>query len=172
MKKLLLLVAMSALLYACQRTPGEVMNKVMIDFGVKQKPEGYVTGSDKVFEQLNTVGATEIKRLNLAEKQGKIKFQQEGELRGKYYKEVKVYESYYPVDAQAVSRSATEGDRGYYGYIDYAYRMYQSERKSTNAEAAAETAEIPTETTGRETYRYNFNGGGQWDGGKGDKSKR
>ncbi|NIA13625.1 MAG: hypothetical protein GWP08_06045, partial [Nitrospiraceae bacterium] len=102
---------------------------------------------------------------------GSIKFQRQNELRGKFYKEVKVYESFYPTDARAVSRSAG-GEGGFHGYIEFAYRTYQSARKNTRAEAAGETASIPTDETGRETFRYTFGASGNWDGSKGTRTKR
>ena len=175
MRKLLPGVVLCAVLCAgfcsCQRTPSEVAGKVMVDFGLKAKPEGYVSGSDKVFERLNAVGETELKRLNLAEQKGAVKFQKESELKGKYYKEVKVYESWYPIDVQPMSGSQ-EGQRGFLGYVEYAYRVYQSERTSVPAEASAKTADIPTDTTARETYRYTFGVGGEWNGGKGEKVRK
>ena len=167
----LVVVAICSALCSCHRTPGEVMDKVLGDFGLRERPEGYVSGSDKVVANLTAVGESEIKRLNLAEQHGTVKFQKEGGLQGKYYKEVKVYENFFPIDAQPVGRTAAyEG--GYYGYIDYEYRIYQSERKSTGSEASSENASIATDETGRETYRYSFGTGGAWNGVKGDKTKR
>jgi len=150
---------------------GGVVSNVLTDFGLKAKPEGYRSETDQVMERLGSVGPGELKRLNTAAQKGEIKFQQAGDLKGKYYKEVKVYESFYPTDAQSVSRAGSESDRGYTGYIDYSYRIYQSPRKNTSAEAEGETASISTDTTGRETYRYNFGPTGEWSGSKGEKVK-
>ncbi|MBI4556399.1 MAG: hypothetical protein HY706_02335 [Candidatus Hydrogenedentes bacterium] len=155
----------------CQRTPNEVMNKVLVDFGVREKPEGYVEPSDKVFARLRQVGQTEIKRMNQESRQGEIKFQEAEGLQGKYYKEVKVYENFHPLEANAVTRSG-QAERGYVGYIEYSYRVYQGARKATRAEAAAEDAGISTDLAGRETYRYKFNAGGIWEGGKGESVTR
>lgn len=146
------------------------VDKVMADFGLKARPEGYVSGSDRVMENLNTVGAMEMKRMNVTEQQGTVKFQRENDIRGKYYKEVKKYESFVPTDAQAINR-ASLGESGYVGYLDFAYRMYQSERKPTSAEAATESANIPTDVTGRETYRYTFGSSGEWNGAKGERAR-
>lgn len=166
----LLCVFMSVCFCACQtEQEGSVMNKVLSDFGLKGKPEGYVSGTDRVFESLSTVGATEMKRLNLAEQHGKVKFQQDAELRGKYYKEVKVYEAYFPSDVKPVS--GTHEATGYVGYIDYEYRIYQSMRKESAALAEGETADIPTDVTGREKFRYSFGSTGDWSGGKGERVK-
>ncbi|MCX5771437.1 MAG: hypothetical protein NTZ09_14375 [Candidatus Hydrogenedentes bacterium] len=166
MYRLLAAAMVCALLCSCEGT----MDKVMADFGLKARPEGYVSGSDKVMEQLDGVGATEMKRMNMAEQRGTVKFQKESEVRGKYYKEVKKYERYVPTDAQAVNRAALS-DTGYAGYLDYTYRIYQSERKPTSAEAAAESATIPTDVTGHETYRYTFSSAGQWNGSKGERAR-
>jgi len=168
-KKLLFAVT-CVVLVACQRSPRQVADKVMIDFGIKDKPEGYVSGADQVYQQLEGIGAGELKRLNLEQRQGTIKFQDDG-LRGMYYKEVKIYEQAYPLEAAPVSRGP-EGTRGYNAYIDYSYRIYQSARKPTRAEALAESADIPTDIEGRETYRYTFSGGGTWDGNKGQRTRR
>lgn len=157
-------------LAACQRTPDQVFDKVLTDFGIREQPEGYVSGTDQVFKNLDLVGSTELKRLNLEERQGEVKFQEDG-IRGMYYKEVKVYEAYYPIDAQPIART-TDGARGYNGYIEYAYRIYQSQRKGTRVEAANEPANIPTEVQGRESYRYGFNASGVWNGGKGERTRR
>ena len=173
MKKYVVLTAILAMLTSCATSaPDGVLNKVMTDFGLKEKPEGYVSGSDKVLEQLNTVGPAEMKRMNIAEQHGATKFQKLSDIKGVYYKEVKVYESFHPYDAQAITGASSETDRGYYGYIEYAYRIYQSERKDTTAAADAATADIPTDTVGRESYRYAFGSGGAWNGGKGERVKK
>lgn len=156
---------------SCQRSPSQVVDKVLVDFGLREKPEGHVSGADKVFQQLPKVGEAELKRMNLAARHGEVKFQKEGDYKGKYYKEVKVYDAFYPLDAQPVPKT-DQGDRGYVGYIEFAYRIYQSERKSNRVEAAAASATIPTDVTGRETYKYEFSASGQWDGDKGDKTRK
>lgn len=158
------------LLAGCQRGPGEVMDKVLTDFGVRERPEGYQSESDKVYERLNEVGKVEMKRLNLEQRQGEVKFQEDG-LRGQYYKEVKVYENFYPLDAQSNARS-TDGNQAFSGYIEFAYRIFQSPKKTSRAEAMAETASIPTDTQGRESYRYGFGPGGVWDGAKGERVRK
>lgn len=158
-------------LAGCASSPGEVTGKVLQDFGLRARPEGYVSGTDRVFERLNNIGKSEMKRLNMQGRHGKVMFEGEGSLRGKYYKEVKIYENYYPLDARPASRTAT-GDRGYIGFIEYAYRMHQSARKSNRTEAAAERATIPVDERGRETYRYKFNSGGYWNGGDGERTKK
>lgn len=146
------------------------MDKVLTDFGIKEKPEGYVSESDKAFQRLDEVGKTELKRLNIEERHGEIKYEEQG-LRGFYYKEVKVYDNYYPLDVQPVAH-ASDGGMGYTGYIEYSYRVMQSPKKTSRAEASAEVASIPTDNQGRDTFRYNFGPGGIWDGGKGERAKR
>lgn len=172
MKKHIVLAAVVVLMASCSTSaPDGVFNKVMTDFGLKEKPEGYISGSDKVMEQLNTVGAAEMKRMNIAEQHGSTKSQKLSDIKWVYYKEVKVYESYHPYDAQAVTGGSND-DRGFNGYIEYSYRLYQSERKDTTAAADAATADIPTDTVGRESYRYTFGSGGTWNGGKGERIKK
>ena len=170
MKKLLILTAVFLAFASCHTEEGGVANKVLSDWGLKAKPEGYVSGEDRVFEKLAGIGAAEMKRMNAELQHGEVKFQSEGEIKGKYYKEVKVFESFYPTEAKGVGRtSATEG--GYQGYIEYAYRMYQSPRKGSRTEAEAETASIPTDTVGRDQYRYSFDATGDWNGAKGDHAR-
>lgn len=173
MKKshVLLCLALPFVLAACQRSAGEVASKIKYDFGIGEKPEGYVSGTDKVQQQLDSVGKTEMKRLNVEGRHGEVEFQEESGLQGKYYKEIKVYENYYPLEARAVTKTA-EGGRGFVGYIDYTFRILQSERFTTRTEAAAASANLPTDVTGRETYRYNFSSGGTWNGQKGELSQR
>lgn len=155
---------------ACQSTPGSVTEKVLADFGLRDHPEGYVSGSDRVFEQLDTVGATELNRLNAAARHGTIEFEGEG-VRGQYFKRVKVYESYHPLDVRAITGGGAR-DRGYTGLIEYRYRVYEGARRSTRTEAAAESANLITDVEGRETYRYTFSMGGVWDGTRGEQSRR
>ena len=167
-----LIALMSTLLLGgCAQTPSEVRDQVLIDFGIKAPPEGYTSQADLVRERLNEVGATELRRLNLESRFGEVKFQEEGGLSGRYYKERKVYEDFFPLDARPSGR----GDRSdvtFVGYIRYNYRLYQSPRVSTRTEAAAATADIPTTEFGREVYRYNFRSGGLWDGNKGERARR
>ncbi|MBW7865765.1 MAG: hypothetical protein GX580_13165 [Candidatus Hydrogenedens sp.] len=173
MKKRLGLAVLLVLLLplaACKSDPGTVGQKVLADFGIGEHPEGYVSGADKVYQELDTVGKTEIKRMNALARNGEIKFEEDG-LRGRYYKEVKVYESFYPLDARAAGHQAGQ-DRGFTGLIEYTYRMYRGAAKPTRAEAAAESASIATDTEGKETFRYQFGPGGVWNGAKGERSNR
>ncbi len=158
------------LLCACAQSPSDVVEKVKYDFGIGEKPEGYVSGAEKIMANLDKVGAVELKRLNGESRHGEVKFQEEEGLSGKFYKEAKVYESFYPLDARAVT-SASEGNPGYLGYIDYSYRICQSERFNTRPEAEAASTDIRTDVQGRETYRYRFSSGGVWDGQKGERSR-
>lgn len=166
MKKLALAVMILGLA-GCQRSPGEITTKVLQDFGLKARPEGYVSTSDKVFQKLGEVGDTELQRLNAEGRHGEVKYQEKG-AGGQYYKEVKVYEKAAPLDARSITGTQSSGP-AYVGYIEYSYQLMQSERKPTRIEAEAESATVPTGVNGRETYRYNFNGAGIWDGVKGEK---
>jgi len=168
--KWIVIVVLFLGLAACQTGPGGVTEKVLADFGLREHPEGHVSGSDRIFEQMDTVGATELKRLNAAARHGVIEFEGEG-VRGQYFKRVKVYESYHPMDARAITGGGAR-DRGYNGLIEYRYRVFEGARKSTRAEASAETADIPTNVEGRETYRYTFSMGGVWDGARGEPTRR
>ncbi len=170
MNKWLCIVCLFACLCfaGCKSEGGGVGQKVLADFGLAEHPEGYVSGSDKVYQQLDTVGMTEMKRMNSEIREGQIKFEQDG-LKGRYFKEVKVYEVARPVD---VKGSTASSDHGFVGYIEYEFRLYHGEAKPTRAEASAQSADISTDTTGKETMRYNFNISGTWDGGKGDRSAK
>ena len=167
MRAFLLLIA-AVSVAGCQTEGGSVTEKVLADFGLREQPEGYVSGSDKVFQELDTVGKTEMKRLNTQGRNGEIKFQEDG-LRGSYFKEVRVYEDFMPLDAKAAGHLVDQ-DRGYVGTIEYRYRVYRGASKPTRAEAAAVTADTPTDAEGRETLRYTFTSGGTWNGAKGEKA--
>jgi len=149
-------------------------NTVLEDFGIRDRPDDYVSGEDKVFERLPNVGKAELARLNKEAGKGEVKFQDGGALQGKYYKELKVYENFFPLEARSTTKGGTgpNRQRGYTGYIEYAYRIYQSPRKNSRPEAAALKADIPTTQRGRETYRYKFNASGTWLGGKAEAVKR
>jgi len=149
---------------------GSVMEKVKYDFGIGEAPEGYVSGTDQVYERLKSVGEMEMKRMNADTRLGEVKFREDG-LHGTYFKEVKKYESAQALDAQPMSRGVNT-DRGYYGYVEYRYQIYQSEHRATAAEAESLTASTPTGIEGRETYRYRFALGGVWDGQQGEKTNR
>lgn len=155
-------------LAGCQSEGGGVTQKVLADFGIGEHPEGYVSGTDKVYQQLDTVGQTEMKRMNAEGREGQVKFEQDG-LKGRYFKEVRVYETARPVDVKASTVSA---DRGFVGFIEYEYRLFRGEAKPTRAEAAAQSTDISTDKTGHETMRYNFSVSGTWDGGKGERSSQ
>lgn len=152
----------------CVSGCGGTADKVLQDFGIQERPEGYVSGSDRVMERLNDVGKSELKRLNLKDRRGEVRYDDTDPLYGKYYKVVKVYERFYPLDANASGRTSGKRERGFVGYIEYSYSYYEGPRKSSRAEAAAQLADIPTGEGGRETYRYRFNSGGMWNGGKGE----
>ncbi len=171
MKNALLISGLMLVLSGCA-TGGDdgVMDKVLTDFGIREPGEDYERGSDQVMSRLDGVGAQEIKRLNAGARHGEVKFQEDG-IRGTFYKEVKVYENYYPLEANAISRN-TRGERGYHGFIEYEYRIYQGPRKPTRAEAAAEQASVPTGEEGRQTFRYTFGPGGTWNGAEGEEVRR
>ena len=164
------LLALSVLLCSCGTTSSEVIQKVKYDFGVGEKPEGYVSGSDKVEARMNDVGKGELKRMNMEGRQGEVAYAEEGPLRGKYYKKVKTYESYRSLEARPTSHGV-QGEQGYVGLIQYTYRVYEGERKNNRTEAAAAPANLRTDVTGRETYRYKFNSGGGWDGAHGERTR-
>ena len=165
-------VALLLLMVAgCSSAPGGVGDKVLQDFGIRERSEDYISGEDAVRARLDEVGKTEIKRLNLAARSGEVKFEEQGELRGKFYKEIKVYKNHYPLDVDATGTTRTR-DRGYVARIEYSYRVYQGPRKSTRAAASAEVADIATSLRGRETYRYRFSARGTWDSVKGVRARR
>ena len=170
MRRTLAAVLIPFILGACAGTSeqGGVVDKVLQDFGIQDRPEGYETGGDKVFSRLNAVGESELKRLNREGRTGEVKYAQEEEFRGAYFKELKVYENYYPLDARPLGRTASGRQGGYTGTVEYSYRVYQSPRTANRVEAAAAMADIPTNIEGREKYRYNFGVGGVWDGKPGE----
>ena len=154
---------------ACRTEAGGPVQTVLTDFGLRPKPEGYTTISDRVYQELDKIGEAELKRLNQAGRLGTVAFQQDG-VRGVFYKQVKVYESFHPVDVRPTS-TRTNDPVSFLGYIQYHYRMYRSPGFATRAEAQAATADLPTDEEGIETYRYSFNSGGTWTGAAGERVK-
>ncbi len=150
---------------------GSTGQKVLQDFGIKDRPEGYVSGADKVMENLPEVAKAEMDRLNTGQRQGEILYDKQDALNGAYYKRTKVYETSRPLDAQVANQTRRDEETGFVGYIEYSYQFYESARKQTKADAAAQTSDIPTGVRGRETYRYRFNSGAAWNGGKGEPFK-
>lgn len=149
---------------------GDVGEKLKYDFGIGEAPEGYVSVSEKIMERLPEVGAAEMQRLNAEERQGEVKFFEQGEFRGKFYKQAKIYERAIPMDANAAPAPASENEsRVFYGYIDYGYRMYQGPRRDSRAAAEADRATIATSETGRDMYRYKFGLAGDWNGARGER---
>ena len=147
---------------------GNVSSTVLQDFGLQERPEGYVSGSDQVMSSLRSIGVTELARLNIEHRHGEVKYDSSQDLRGRFYKELRVYTKAYPLDANATGSSADRKKRGYVGYIEYAYQLKESPRFSNRTEAAAAAAEIPGGKGGRERYRYRFSAAGVWTGAKGE----
>ena len=165
------LVVAVVLAAGCATDDGvSVMDKVAYDFGIGEKPEGYVSGTDRIMERLEDVAKTEMRRMNSSGRHGDVQFREENELEGSYYKESKVYESYLVLDARSLSRSS-QSDRGYVGFVEYTYEIFQGEHRPTQAEAAAQSANIKTGKRGREVLRYTFSASGTWDGAAGEPSR-
>ena len=148
---------------------GSTGEKVLQDFGIKDRPEDYVSGADRVMAKLPDVAKVEIDRLNAAQRRGQILYDKGDGLDGAYYKRTKVYESSRPLDANAASRTSQNTPVSFVGYIEYSFRYYESSRRPTRVEAESELANIPSSERGSETYRYRFDGGGNWTGGRGER---
>jgi hypothetical protein len=148
---------------------GSTGEKVLQDFGIKDRPEDYQSGADKVMGNLDNVGKVEMDRMNTASRRGQILYDKgDGLTTGAYYKRTKVYENYHPLDAAASSKTNRNDPLSFVGYIEYNFRYYESPRKPTRVEAEAQNADIPSGNEGSETYRYRFDAGGNWTGGKGE----
>ena len=143
-------------------------SKVLQDFGLQDRPEGYVSGAERVLTKLPDVAKPELARLNAAARNGEVLYEKFDSLTGAYYKKVKVYEDFRPLDANYAGRTSTREDVSYVGYIEYVFQYYESPRRPSRIEASAELADIPTGERGGETYRYDFSSGGVWDGAKGE----
>ena len=59
-----LAVALICVLAGCASDGGSVIEKVKYDFGIGEKPEGYVSTSEIIMSRLNAVGQAEMKRMN------------------------------------------------------------------------------------------------------------
>jgi hypothetical protein len=142
---------------------GSVGDTVLQDFGIQERPEDYQSGSDTVIKAMENVGATELRRLNLSQRRGTVTFQKK-ELSTLYYKTMKKYTRSYPLDANAKSRNSQSKSKGFVGYIEYSYEIYESARFINRVDAQAAPAEIPAGERGREVYSYNFTTSGSWNG--------
>lgn len=150
---------------------GSTGNKVLQDFGIQDRPEDYVSGADRVMANMQDVGKVEMDRLNAAQRRGEVLFDDSDSLKGKYFRRVREYESYHPLDASAATRTSQNQPISFIGYIEYDYQVYESTRADTRAEASTLPADIPTGRRGRETYRYKFDGAANWNGGRGELFK-
>lgn len=159
------LIAFSVILCGCSSGSG---SKVLQDFGLQERPDDYVSGADRVLAKLPDVAKTELVRLNAASRTGEVKYERVDSLRGAYYKRVKVYEDFRPLDANYTTRQSTQQSTAYVGYIEYLYQYFESPRLESRIEAQADIATIPTGERGSETFRYQFSSGGVWNGGKGE----
>ncbi len=160
-----LILWLGAFICGCSSGSG---SKVLQDFGLQERPDDYVSGSDKVMAKLPDVGKAELPRLNAASRTGEVKYEKLDALRGAYYKRVKVYEDFRPLDANYTTRKPTQESVSYVGYIEYSYQFFESPRQESRIEAQAEIATIPTGDRGSETYRYQFGSSGNWNGAKGE----
>jgi hypothetical protein len=150
---------------------GSTGDKVLQDFGIKDRPEDYVSGADRVMVTMQEVGKVEMDRLNAAQRRGEVQYDNSDPLHGRYFRRVRVYESYHPLDANAATRTSQNQPVSFIGYMEYAFQVYESERVETRTEAATLAADIPTGRRGRETYRYKFDSAGTWNGARGESFK-
>ena len=165
------MLCLAVVVLGCQRTPAEVGNKVLSDFGLRERTEERTTTADRVFDRLDQVGQAELDRLNAQHRHGETEYEEEGPLRGHYYKQRREYVDYRPVDVTSSGGTGAR-EQGYTGLIDYTYELYRSEPQQTRVEAQAASANIPTGVTERETLRYHFNSSGSWDGRGGEPTRR
>lgn len=150
---------------------GSTGNKVLQDFGIQDRPEDYVSGADRVMVSMQDVGKVEMDRMNAVQRRGEVLYDNSDALRGAYYRRVKVYESYHPLDANAATRTSQNQPVSFVGYIEYDYQVYESSRAESKTAAATLPTDIPTDDRGREAYRYKFDSAGTWNGGKGELFK-
>jgi hypothetical protein len=150
---------------------GSVGNTVMQDFGLQERPDDYESGSDKVLKAMENVGKSELSRLNLSQRRGEIAYQKK-DLSTLYYKTMKKYRRSYPIEANSKSRNSQSKSKGFIGYIEYDYEIYESARFINRVEAEAAPAEIPSGQRGREVYSYKFTTSGTWNGQRGSLVSR
>lgn len=168
----MMLVVLAPLWLAACATDGSdgVVDKVLTDFGIREPSADHVSNTDRVFARLDGVGRQEMRRLNVEGRQGEVLFQDGGGLTGQYYRQVKVYEAFQPLDAQRVSRGRAGVE--YLAFVQYTYAIYQSDRFPTRVEATAAPADIRTGETGTEVYRYTLGPTGVWQGRRGELTRR
>ncbi len=146
-------------------------SKVLQDFGLQERPDDYVSGSDRVMAKLPDIGKAELPRLNAGSRGGDVLYEKTDSLHGAYYKKARVYEEYRPLDANYSNTRNARQEVNFVGYIEYTYQIYESPRRPSRVEAMAEIPNIPTGQRGTETMRYRFGSGGNWDGVKGEPVK-
>lgn len=151
---------------------GNVSNTVLQDFGLQERSADYQSGEDLTLKNMRTVGAIELKRLNTEQQRGETHYVKNGDLNGKFHKEVKRYTKSYPLNARANTRSGNRKMSGFNGTIEYAYEFYEGPRFSNRTKAEASDATVPSGRKGREAYRYTFSASGTWDGAKGKSMTR
>jgi hypothetical protein len=167
-KRCIFAIALAALAAGCTSDGG---SKVLQDFGLQERPDDYVSGSDRVMTKLPDVGKAELPRLNSGARAGEVLYEKTDALHGAYYKKARVYEEYRPLDANFSNTLNSRQEVNYIGYIEYTYQIYESPRRPSRVEAMAEIANIPTGERDAETMRYRFTSGGTWDGAKGEPVK-
>lgn len=150
---------------------GSTGGKVLQDFGIKERDEDYVSGADRVMVTMQDVGKVEMDRMNAAQRRGEVLYDNSDPLKGKYYRRVRIYESFHPLDANAAPRTSQNKPVTFVGYIEYDYQVYESNQVENRTEAATLPADIPTGRRGRATYRYKFDSAGVWNGGRGEAFK-
>jgi hypothetical protein len=150
---------------------GSTGDKVLQDFGIQDRPEDYVSGADRVMVTMQDVGKVEMDRMNAAQRRGEVLVDNSDPLKASYYRRVREYESFHPLDANAATRTSQNQPVSFVGYIEYDFQVYESNRVVSRSEAATLPADIPTGRRGRETYRYKFDSGGTWNGGRGEAYK-
>ena len=161
----LMLFSVFVVLAGCSSNVGQT---VMQDFGLQDRPDDYVSGEQRVMQNMRAVGVQEMKRLNTLNRRGEIIYEEGDNFQGKYFKQVKVYERAYAVDASPEGRRSNRTVTGFTGTIEYAYQYYEGRREANRTNAEAADAVIPTGRTGRDRFRYHFSTSGNWDGNAGD----
>lgn len=145
-----------------------VGDKVMQDFGLQERPADYEAGTDRASDELERVGKTEMARLNNDAREGEVVLRSENEAVGTYFRERKIYESYKVLDSFATTgRRGTGSDRGFSGYIEYTYEVYESLPAENRLLAERAPTTVSTGRRNTTVLRYEMNAAGRWNGSPG-----
>ncbi|MCD6288184.1 MAG: hypothetical protein J7M12_03625 [Candidatus Hydrogenedentes bacterium] len=169
------IVAMVCFAAGCKSTVG-LIDATLGGLGIeKSKTSDSRTVQEIIRSRIPIVAEQELKRLNYTAESTRIVFvRSQGDPLGggKYYKERRVYERWYPGEIKPSSRgpkvsaglNSNNRTTSWSVVIEYRYRTYRGPEKTSREEAAASETVAVDKSSAFERYKYGFDRHGQWDG--------